>query len=68
MPPWPRPLRRAHRSAGRAPSRPGDYIVLRAWIDVIVAISACPQEFNPITGWYPTELEVEIMEPAETVA
>ena len=38
-------------------SRPGS-----TWI---IAISACPQEFNPITGWYPTELDIEIMEPAE---
>ena len=50
---------------GPAPSKPGDYIVLKAWIDVIVAISACPQEFNPITGWYPSELLVDTMEPAE---
>ena len=54
---------------GPAPSQPGDYIVVKAWIDVVIAISACPQEFNPITGWYPTELGVEIMEPAaEAVA
>lgn len=50
---------------GPAPSKPGDYILLKAWIDVIVAISACPQEFNPITGWYPTELNVDIMEPVD---
>ena len=48
---------------GPAPSKPGDYIVLKAWIDTLVAISACPQEFNPITGWYPTELQVDVMEP-----
>lgn len=47
---------------GPAPSKAGDYIVLKAWIDQIVAISACPQEFNPITGWYPTELNVDILE------
>jgi uncharacterized protein YcgI (DUF1989 family) len=48
---------------GPAPSKPGDYILVKAWIDVIVAISACPQEFNSITGWYPTELHVDILEP-----
>jgi uncharacterized protein YcgI (DUF1989 family) len=48
---------------GEAPSKAGDYILVKAWIDVIIAISACPQEFNPITGWYPTELHVDIMEP-----
>ena len=50
---------------GPAPSKPGDYIVLKAWIDLVVAISACPQEFNPITGWYPTELQVDIMESVD---
>ena len=49
---------------GPAPSKPGDYIVMKAWTDLIVAISACPQEFNPIAGWYPSEISVEIMEPA----
>lgn len=49
---------------GPAPSKPGDYIVMKAWMDLIVAISACPQEFNPIAGWYPSEISVEIMEPA----
>lgn len=49
---------------GPAPSRPGDYIVVKAWIDVVIAISACPQEFNPITGWYPTEMKVDILEAA----
>jgi uncharacterized protein len=48
---------------GPAPSKPGDYVVMKAWIDVVVAISACPQEFNPITGWYPSEVLVDIMEP-----
>lgn len=46
------------------PSKPGDYVVLKAWIDCIIAISACPQEFNPIAGWYPTEIDVEIYEEA----
>lgn len=50
---------------GPAPSKPGDRIIMRAWIDQIIAISACPQEFNPITGWFPTELNIEILEPAE---
>jgi uncharacterized protein YcgI (DUF1989 family) len=49
---------------GPNPSKPGDYVILKAWIDCIVAISACPQEFNNAAGWYPTEIEVEIMEAA----
>jgi uncharacterized protein YcgI (DUF1989 family) len=47
---------------GPNPSKPGDYIVLKAWIDCVVAISACPQEFNNAAGWYPTEIAVEILE------
>jgi uncharacterized protein len=53
---------------GEAPSKAGDYIVMKAWIDLIIAISACPQEFNPISGWYPTEVEVEILEASEEQA
>lgn len=33
----------------------GDDVVLRAWIDCRVAVSACSQAFNTITGWHPTE-------------
>jgi hypothetical protein len=47
---------------GDNPSKPGDYVILKAWIDCIVAISACPQEFNNAAGWYPTEINVEILE------
>ena len=49
---------------GPAPSKPGDHVVMKAWIDLVVAISACPQEFNPISGWYPTEVLVEVLEPS----
>jgi uncharacterized protein len=49
---------------GPNPSKAGDYVILKAWIDCIVAISACPQEFNNAAGWYPTEVEVDIMEHA----
>ena len=37
---------------------------IKAWIDSIVAVSACPQEFNPVAGWYPTDLHVGIYEAA----
>ena len=47
---------------GPNPSKAGDYVVLKAWIDCIIAISACPQEFNNAAGWYPTEIAVDIME------
>jgi uncharacterized protein YcgI (DUF1989 family) len=50
---------------GDNPSKPGDCVVFKAWIDCIVALSACPQEFNPVAGWYPTDLHVGIYEVAQ---
>ena len=43
-------------------SRPGDYVVLRAEIDCIVAMSACPQDILPINGrsGNPTEAHFEV--------
>jgi uncharacterized protein YcgI (DUF1989 family) len=49
---------------GDNPSKPGDCVVFKAWIDSIVALSACPQEFNPVAGWYRTDLHVGIYEAA----
>ena len=43
------------------PSNPRDHIVLKAWIDCYVAVSACPQEFNPVAGWFPTELMAAVL-------
>lgn len=39
-------------------SMPGDYVELRAERDVLVAISNCPQVFNPCNGWNPTPIRV----------
>ena len=50
----------ASRKTGDNPSKPGDCVVFKAWIDCIAALSACPQEFNPVAGWYPTDLHVGI--------
>jgi len=35
---------------GEPISRPGDYVVLRARMDCVVAMSACPQDLLPING------------------
>jgi urea carboxylase-associated protein 1 len=43
-------------------SRPGDYVVLRAEMPVIVVISNCPQENNPAAGFAPTPIEVVVGE------
>jgi uncharacterized protein len=43
-------------------SRPGDHVVLRAERDVIVVLSACPQDLVPINGpaLVPNDVEVEL--------
>lgn len=47
-----------------APSGPGDEMVLRAEMDLLVAISNCPQENNPCTGFNPSPIRATIF-PAE---
>ena len=37
-------------SWGEPLSKPGDYVILRAELDCIVAMSACPQDILPING------------------
>jgi uncharacterized protein len=39
-----------HTAWGEPLSKPGDYVVLRAELDCIVAMSACPQDILPING------------------
>ena len=44
-------------------TRPGDYVILKAEQDVIVAFSACPQDILPINGLHtaPTEAHFELL-------
>ena len=41
-------------------SGPGEYVEMRAGMDVIVLISNCPQLNNPCNAYNPTPLEVLI--------
>ncbi|HEY0266294.1 MAG TPA: urea amidolyase associated protein UAAP2, partial [Rhizomicrobium sp.] len=41
-------------------SKPGDYVELRAEMDVLCAISNCPQVNNPCNGFHPTPIRVLI--------
>jgi uncharacterized protein len=41
-------------------SKPGDYVVLRAEMDCIVAMSACPQDIICINDGAPTEAHYEV--------
>jgi uncharacterized protein len=39
---------------------PGDYVVLKALMDVVVGISACPQDMIPLNGWIITDIKAEL--------
>ena len=49
-------------------SQAGDYVDLRAEMDLLVAISACPQDRNPCNAFNPTPIGVVIYEPAPATA
>jgi hypothetical protein len=44
-------------------SRPGDHVDLRAETDVLVALSNCPQIYNPASGGRPTPIRLVIYAP-----
>jgi uncharacterized protein len=41
-------------------TQPGDFTTLRAEVDLIVGVSACPQDLNPCNGFNPTDIDVQI--------
>jgi hypothetical protein len=41
-------------------AKPGDVVELTALVDLIVAVSACPMDLNPISGFRIHDLELEI--------
>ena len=41
-------------------SRPGDYVLLRAETDLLLASSACPDDLSPTNGWHPTDILVRV--------
>jgi len=42
---------------------PGDFYDMRAEMDLVVAISNCPQELNPVNGFSPTPMGVVVYQP-----
>ena len=48
------------RTFAPASSEPGDRVVLRAEMDVLVAVSNCPQVLNPATGGRPTPIRIRV--------
>ncbi|WP_342643738.1 urea carboxylase-associated family protein [Rhodoligotrophos ferricapiens] len=51
-------------SWGEPVSKPGDYVILRARMDCVVAMSCCPQDILPINGkaGKPTEAHYQILD------
>jgi uncharacterized protein YcgI (DUF1989 family) len=45
-----------------APTRAGDSITLRAAMDCVVVVSACPQDIVPINDCNPTAVAIELLE------
>ena len=45
------------------PSRAGDRIVLTPLIDVVCAVSSCPQDIIPGNGLEPSEIKVQVRRP-----
>ncbi len=41
-------------------TKPSDYILMQAMEELVVAVSACPQDQNPCNGWNPTDIMVEV--------
>jgi len=46
---------------GSPQTAPGDYVLLRAFRDCLVVISACPQEWNPAANFHPSELLARVL-------
>lgn len=44
----------------RAQSKAGDRLVLRVLMDVVAALSACPQDINPANGHHCTDMRVMV--------
>jgi uncharacterized protein len=44
-----------------APTAPGDFVTLRAEMDCLVVVSACPQDIVPINDKDPTPVAIELL-------
>jgi len=48
-----------------AASKPGDYVDLRAEMDVLAVISNCPQVLNPCNNYFPTQIRITVLAPED---
>ena len=42
-------------------ARPGDRVVVRAFMNVVAAVSACPMDLNPISGYRVNDIQVAVL-------
>ena len=42
-------------------ARPGDAVELRALLDLVTAVSACPMDLNPISGYRASDIALEVV-------
>jgi uncharacterized protein YcgI (DUF1989 family) len=42
----------------------GDFVALKTLVPLIVALSACPMDLNPISGGRPSDVLVHVTSPA----
>ena len=50
--------------SGGSPAKAGDRVGLRALMDMIVAVSACPQDLAPTNNYELTDLELVVRDPS----
>jgi uncharacterized protein len=44
-----------------SPAQPGAYVTLAAVVDVVVIVSACPMDINPINNHRPSDVTLELL-------
>ena len=44
-----------------APTKPGDHVVMRAELDLVLVVSACPQDIVPINDKNPTPIAIGLL-------
>jgi uncharacterized protein len=49
-------------------SKAGDYLLLRAELDCVVVVSACPQDLVPVNGNMPRDLHFEVWQGPDALA
>lgn len=48
-------------------SRADDFIIVKALMDSVIAISACPMDLSPVNAWKITDLKVSVSQDLESI-